>query len=62
MRICVDRQRCMRHGQCTIAAPALFHFADDGELVHAAEIGEGQRPLAEDAADACPEQAITIEA
>jgi ferredoxin len=61
MRICVDRNRCMRHGQCTIAAPGLFRFADDGELVHAVEITEDQRALAEEAADACPEQAISIE-
>ena len=62
MRICVDGKKCNRHGQCTIAAPGLFRFDGEGELVHAEEIGADQRSLAEDAADACPEQAITIEA
>lgn len=61
MRICVDRGKCNRHGQCTIAAPDLFRFADDGALEHAEDITEAQQPAAMDAADACPEQAITIE-
>ncbi|MEZ5925211.1 MAG: ferredoxin [Hyphomicrobiaceae bacterium] len=62
MRICVDRAKCNRHGQCTIAAPDLFRFAADGTMVHVEEIGEAQQSDAMDAADACPEQAITIEA
>jgi ferredoxin len=61
MRLCVDRSKCMRHGQCTIAAPALFSLGDDGELVVVEHPSEDQRAAAEDAADACPEQAIGIE-
>lgn len=61
MRICVDDKVCMRHGQCVIAAPALFSFAPDGSLQVVADPDESLRLDAEDAADACPEQAITIE-
>ncbi len=61
MRICVDRVKCNRHGQCTIAAPGLFRFAADGALDYTEEITEAQQGDAMDAADACPEQAITIE-
>lgn len=61
MRICVDRAKCNRHGQCTIAAPGLFRFAPDGALEFTEEITGAQQPDAMDAADACPEQAITIE-
>lgn len=63
MRICVDREKCNRHGQCTIAAPDLFRFAADGALEHVEEeLTEDQQTAAMDAADACPEQAITLEA
>lgn len=61
MKICVDRAICRRHGQCVIAAPRLFSFAANGELVVAEKPDESLRHDAEDAADACPEQAITIE-
>jgi ferredoxin len=60
VKIIVDRKRCMRHGQCTIAAPDLFRFDADGELQFEEQPGEDKRMLAEDAADACPEQAISI--
>jgi ferredoxin len=61
MRICVDRRICNRHGQCTIAAPGLFRFGPEGALEHVEAITEEQQAAAIDAADACPEQAITIE-
>lgn len=61
MRICVDRSICRRHGQCAIAAPMLFSFKTNGELIYVEEPEERFRHDAEDAVDACPEQAITIE-
>jgi len=61
MKICVDRKVCRRHGQCVIAAPALFSFAENGEMVYVENPDDKYRNDAEDAADACPEQAITVE-
>jgi len=60
MKIKVDLDACLLHGQCVIAAPEVFSFDDDGGLVWVAEPGEGLRADAEAAADACPEQAIEI--
>jgi ferredoxin len=60
VRVEVDREACRTHGQCTIAAPEVFSFDAAGELVYVAEPDEGLRVVAEDAMDACPEQAITL--
>lgn len=60
MKITVDMEICLLHGQCVIAAPEIFSFDDDGGLVWVAEPDEGLRDDAEAAADACPEQAIVI--
>jgi len=62
MKICVDLEKCQRHGQCVIAAPELFSFAADGGLLWVGEPADSQRRQAEEAADVCPEQAISIEA
>jgi len=59
MRIEVDFNVCADHGQRAIAAPDIFRI-DDGHLVFDAAPGDELRADAEDAADACPEQAITI--
>ena len=61
MRICVDLDKCKSHGQCVIAAPKIFSFAADNQLVWVEQADEALRKEAEDAADVCPEQAITIE-
>jgi ferredoxin len=60
MRISVDLSSCADHGQCAIAAPGIFRIDDDGHLVFEEFPDEALRSDAEDAADACPEQAITI--
>jgi ferredoxin len=61
MKICVDLDKCKSHGQCVIAAPELFSFAADNQLNWVEHPEEALRKAAEDAADVCPEQAITIE-
>lgn len=61
MKICVDLTKCQLHGQCVIAAPEIFSFAEDGSLKWEASPAEKLRSPAEAAADVCPEQAITIE-
>lgn len=60
MKIDVDLDACMLHGQCVIAAPDIFSFAEDGALVWVASPDAALRDDAEAAADACPEQAITV--
>jgi ferredoxin len=61
MKIRVDRDKCRSHGQCVIAAPRIFSFAADNRLAWVERPDETLREEAEDAADVCPEQAITIE-
>jgi ferredoxin len=49
------------HAQCRGAAPELFDFASDGSLVVLNENPpEELREAAQDAVDACPEQAISL--
>jgi len=61
MKICVDMKKCQMHGQCVIAAPDIFSFNASGDLEWVESPDESLRRQAEDAADVCPEQAITIE-
>ncbi|WP_334174532.1 ferredoxin [Pseudoxanthobacter sp.] len=61
MKVCVDMKKCLMHGQCVIAAPDIFSFGPEGELLWVEEPDESLRRQAEDAVDVCPEQAIVIE-
>lgn len=60
MNISIDRARCQRHGQCIIAAPDVFCFDGEGKPQLKAGVTGALRKDAEAAADACPEQAITV--
>jgi ferredoxin len=60
MKVHVNIDICLLHGQCVIAAPEIFSFDDNGDLVWVAEIDDSQVADAEAASDACPEQAIII--
>ena len=60
MRIVVDLSICQDHGQCAIAAPAIFRMDESGKLVYEASPGDAFLADAEDAADVCPVQAISI--
>ncbi|WP_263433942.1 ferredoxin [Chromohalobacter israelensis] len=60
MKVCVDRGKCQDHGQCVIAAPEIFRFDENGTLEYEGYPDESLRDIAEEAADVCPEQAITI--
>ena len=72
MRVTVDLAKCQDHGQCVFSAPAVFALDDEGRLAFRADAGaaetytsadldESQRDDVEEAADACPLQAILVE-
>ena len=60
MRIRVDREICDLHGQCTLAAPAIFSFDGAGELVYREDVTAGEEAKAHDAAAVCPTGAIEV--
>lgn len=60
MKIRVDMTRCETHAQCVFAAPEAFALDDDDELVYDAAPDDGLRSKIEQAAIACPVQAIFI--
>ncbi|GGP95022.1 MULTISPECIES: ferredoxin [Streptosporangium] len=61
MRVVVDRELCQVHAQCVFAAPEVFELDDDDRLVHVAEPGDELIGAVEEAARACPVQAISLE-
>jgi ferredoxin len=61
MRVNVDLSLCQDHGQCSIAAPAVFSINDDGKLEYDANPDDSELGNVEEAADACPAQAIFLE-
>jgi ferredoxin len=71
MRIVVDLNKCQDHGQCVFSAPSVFALDDEGKLSFRAEaasdsytsadLDESLRDDVEEAADACPLQAILVE-
>lgn len=61
MKIYVNLETCQLHGQCVIAAPDIFSFDEEGQLVWNASPDDALLGDAEAAADVCPEQAIVIE-
>ncbi|MER5476124.1 ferredoxin [Streptomyces sp. NPDC002734] len=60
MRVTVDMNLCQNHGQCVFAAPEIFAFDDDENLVHREHPDEAERGQAERAAALCPVRAITV--
>ena len=60
MHVTVDLAKCQDHGQCAIAAPAVFPMDDDGKLEYDANPDDSERADVEEAADVCPVQAILI--
>lgn len=61
MRITVDRDKCCGYGDCVLAAPDLFDLGDDGVAqVRVADPQDSLRATAEQAAAACPVEAIEL--
>ena len=62
MKVVVDFDLCQSNAVCQGIAPQVFEVRDDGYLyVLQEEPPEELRAKVEDAARACPTQAITIE-
>ncbi len=70
MHIVVDLNKCQDHGQCVFSAPSVFALDAQGKLSFraeaadtytSAELDEALRDDVEEAADACPLQAILVE-
>jgi ferredoxin len=63
MKVVVDRDKCQDNGQCAFASPEVFLVDPETSklLVLQEEPDEAFRDQVEEAADACPVQAITIE-
>ena len=61
MKVIVDMALCQDHGQCAIAAPAVFQMDENSKLVYEGEADESLRQQVEDAMDVCPMQAIFVE-
>lgn len=62
MKVTVDMNVCQDHGQCAIAAPDVFQINAEGKLEYIANPDDTMREYVEEAADACPVQAITVDA
>jgi ferredoxin len=61
MRVEVDFDRCDSNALCMAEAPEVFEVREDGFLyVLMDEPPEDLRPKVEDAAAACPTQAISV--
>jgi ferredoxin len=62
MRVVVDFDLCESNARCMVAAPEVFEVRDDDFLYVLQERPpESLRAKVEEAARACPRQAITIE-
>ncbi len=62
MKVTVDRDRCMGHGQCYAYGPDVFEPDDEGFcLVLLADIDDPDlRKQAAEGSEACPESAIVL--
>jgi ferredoxin len=62
VRITIDQDRCVGHGQCYLVAPELISLDEQGYAgVLAEDFDDSMRELATRAADSCPERAIRVE-
>lgn len=61
MKVVVDPAKCADHGQCAYAAPDVFQLDDNGKLRYEPAPDASLRETVEEAVDACPLQAISIE-
>ena len=60
MRIVVDPAVCQRHGLCSFLAPEIFNLRDELELEYVDKPNPAYWDEVEEAARACPTQAIQL--
>lgn len=61
MRVFVDTESCMGHGQCYARAPQVYEPDDEGFcVVTESEVDGELLRQATEGAEACPESAITV--
>jgi ferredoxin len=58
----IDREGCIACGLCTETCPEVFRFAEDGLAeAYTSPIPEDAEETAQEAADGCPTEVITVE-
>lgn len=60
MRVSVDRDVCVAHGQCEYNDPDHFSIDDDGVLQLDEDPPDDARPAVERAVAACPVRALRV--
>lgn len=60
MKIVVDWELCVGHGQCEFAAPDVFTINDEGKLELDESPDESERANVEQAIRRCPTRALTL--
>jgi ferredoxin len=60
VRIAVDPAVCQRHGLCSFLAPEILNLRDDLELEYVEKANPASWDEVEEAARACPTQAIQL--
>ncbi|MES4903412.1 MULTISPECIES: ferredoxin [unclassified Streptomyces] len=61
MRLVVDLNRCQGFAQCVFLAPDVFTLHGEEALIFSPRFDETQREQVEQAAAACPVQAILVD-
>ncbi|WP_433503081.1 ferredoxin [Pseudonocardia halophobica] len=61
MRVTVDRDVCVAHGQCEYNDPDHFQINDDGELELDENPSDDSRESVLRAVSACPVRALSVE-
>jgi ferredoxin len=61
MKVLVDMNLCQSHGECVLVAPEVFELGDDDVLKWKEDVGEELRDKMEEAVEACPMMAISLE-
>ena len=63
MRVSVDRTKCQGVGMCESIRPDVFELDDDGELIlHEDVVAPDARDDLEQAVEACPTEALRLDA
>jgi len=60
MKAFVDQETCIGCGLCAETCPSVFELVDDKSQVRANPVPKDSEDCAEEAADGCPVEAISI--